>query len=127
MEEKVTGQENDTNNNNTNTNNSNTITNSYTNNVFADQGENFIDDADGEGPSNQIIEIHPKLNLMLLQKNYLDQHNTKSEDDSLILNRCNGQPVVLYNMGPEMNMSKLLLQSIQNIVTLISTWFMAIK
>ncbi len=53
---------------------------------------------DGGADVNPVIEINHKLNLMKLAKDQFDE-DEKTED--LVLNRFNGQPVVVYNMGPE--------------------------
>lgn len=48
-----------------------------------------------------IIEINHLLNLMHLQANDQFDEDERNEEDTLTLNRFNGQPVVVYNMGPE--------------------------
>jgi len=88
--------------NNTNSN-TNGETNTNSNQNVNDYGNKVPDDfaiEDNEQGVNPVIEINPKLNLMVLSKDQFDE-NEKNEDESLVLNRFNGQPVVIYDMGPE--------------------------
>jgi serine/threonine protein kinase len=82
----------------TNTNDFNTTTNNNVTNK-QDIESMGIDQGYNEG-DNPVIEINHKLNLMKLAKDQFDE-DEKSEDNTLVLNRFNGQPVVIYNMGPE--------------------------
>lgn len=74
---------------------------STNNNTELDKDIEHLHINQGDGADcNPVIDINHKLNLMKLSKDQFDE-DEKSEDGLLTLNRFNGQPVVIYNMGPE--------------------------